>query len=346
MRRERPTSGENVMAKPVRMADIAQKLNISVVSVSKALAGKPGVSEEMRARVVALARQMGYEGVRPYAEAASTGNIGVLVADHLFGESSFYNDLYRRLVLAGGSEGFTSMLEIVSAQAEKTAQLPALIAGRKVDGLIFMGNLETPYLQAVAGSGLPCVLLDFHAPNMGLDCIVSDNVEGGCALTEHLLRQGCTEIGFAGSIRATTSIMDRYLGYQRALRTAGLLPREEWLLEDRDEDGNYISLTLPSPLPRAFVCNCDDVAYQMVETLRRAGVRVPQEVAVCGYDDFRFATLCRPQLTSYRVDVELMARTAVDRLVVRMRGEEAPPVCYTIPGRLVVRESSAAAAMD
>lgn len=332
------------MAKPVRMADIAQKLNISVVSVSKALAGKPGVSEEMRAKVVALAQQMGYEGVRPYAEPSRTGNIGVLVADNLFSESSFYNDLYRRLVLAGGSEGFTSMLEIVSPQAEKAARLPALVTGRKVDGLIFLGNLATPYLQAVAGSGLPCVLLDFHDQNMGLDCIVGDNIEGGCALTGHLLSQGCTEIGFVGSIRATTSIMDRYLGYQRALRMAGLLPREDWLLEDRDEAGNFISLTLPAVLPRAFVCNCDDVAYQLVETLRRAGVRVPQEVAVCGYDDFRFATLCQPQLTSYRVDVGLMARTAVGRLAAKMRGEEAPPMRYTIPGRLVVRESSAIAA--
>ena len=293
------------MAKPVRMADIAQKLNISVVSVSKALAGKPGVSEEMRARVVALAQQMGYEGVRPYVETGRTGNIGVLVADNLFSESSFYSDLYRRLVLAGGSEGFTSMLEIVSPQAEKSAQLPALVIGRKVDGLIFLGNLATPYLQSVVGSGLPCVLLDFHAQNMGVDCIVGDNIEGGCALTEHLL-----------------------------------LPREEWLLEDRDEAGNFISLTLPDTLPRAFVCSCDDVAYQLVETLRRAGVQVPQEVAVCGYDDFRFATLCQPQLTTYRVDVELMARTAVGRLAAKMRGEETPPMRYTIPGRLVVRQSS------
>ena len=328
------------MGKPVRMADIAEKLNISVVSVSKALAGKPGVSEEMRAKVVALAHQMGYEGVRPYAESGRTGNIGVLVANQLFGESTFYNNLYRYVVLSGGDEGFTSMLEIVTEEAEQTAQLPALVTGRKVDGLIIIGNMKLSYLQAVVNSGLPCILLDFHVPDARLDCVVSDNIEGGCTLTEHLLEQGYREIGFIGSIQHTSSIMDRYLGYQRAMRTAGLIPREEWLLEDRDDARHYIPLQLPQSLPRAFVCNCDEVAYNLVETLRQAGIRVPQDVAVCGYDDFHYATLCQPPLTTYRVNVELMAKAAVNRLVAKIRQEAVPPMRYAIPGHLVVRESS------
>ena len=334
------------MGKQVRMADIAEKLGISVVSVSKALAGKPGVSEEMRAKVVALAREMGYEGVRTYTEPGRTGNIGVLVANQLFGDSSFYSNLYRNVVLAGGEEGFTSMLEIVSPEAEESAQLPALGTGRKVDGLIFLGNLQSSYIQTVVDSGLPCVLLDFHIPNAKLDCVVSDNIEGGCALTEHLLEQGFREIGFVGSIQHTSSIMDRYLGYQRAMRTAGLIPREEWLLEDRDDARNYIPLQLPQPLPRAFVCNCDEVAYNLVETLRQAGLRVPRDVAVCGYDDYHYATLCQPQLTSYRVNVELMSKTAVRRLVAKICQDESPAILYAIPGHMVVRESSLGAAKD
>ena len=213
------------------MADIAEKLDISVVSVSKALAAKPGVSEEMRARVVALARQMGYAGKSGSESGAAggTGNIGVLVSDRFFNENTFYSNLYRALVLSSTGEGLTCMLEIISDEMEKMAQMPAFVAGHKVDGLIFMGNLDLDYLRGVTASGLPCVLLDFHALNGELDCVVSDNIEGGCALTEHLLAQGFQEIGFVGSIWATSSIMDRYLGYQRALRMAGIVPREEWL---------------------------------------------------------------------------------------------------------------------
>ena len=329
------------MGKPVRMADIAEKLDISVVSVSKALAGKPGVSEEMRAKVAALAREMGY-GAKTSSESGNSGNIGVLVSDRFFDENTFYTSLYRSLILSSGGEGLACMMEIVSREAEAAARLPALVTGRKVDGLIFMGNLDPAYLRAVTAGGLPCVLLDFYLQDLRLDCVVSDNLDGGCALTRHLLEQGCRSIGFVGSIRATSSIMERYLGYQQALRRAGLVPREDWLLEDRDENGRFLPLQLPRELPEAFLCSCDEVAYNLVEALRRAGKRVPGDAAVCGYDDFRYATLCQPPLTTYRVDVELMAKTAVSRLAALIRQEEARPLRYTVPGRLVVRESSRA----
>lgn len=329
------------MGKPVRMADIADKLGISVVSVSKALAGKSGVSEEMRAKVVALARQMGYEGVKVREAPAGTGNIGVLVSDRFFAENSFYTSLYRSLVLKSGGEGLACMMEIVTLEAERDCVLPALVSGRKADAIVFMGNLDPAYLRAVEQAGLPCLLLDFQLPGQPRDCVISDNLDGGYTLTEYLLRIGRREIGFVGSICATSSIMDRYLGYQKALRLAGLTPREEWLLEDRDETGTFVPLQLPQTLPQAFLCSCDEVAYNLVEALRRAGRRVPEDVAVCGYDDFRFATLCQPPLTTYRVNVEQMADMVMDWLSPRLRQEAAPaPVARTVPGRLVIREST------
>lgn len=331
------------MGKPVRMADIAEKLDISVVSVSKALAGKSGVSDEMRAKIVALAKQMGYEGVRIYNEPAGGGNIGVLVADRFFGEDAFYANLYRALVLKSGGEGLACMMEIISPEAERGNTLPALVAGRKVDGLLFMGNLAPDYLKTVADCGLPFIMLDFHIPGCAQDCIVSDNMDGGFLLTEHLLNLGRRDIGFVGSIRTTSSIMDRYLGYQRALRLAGIVPKEEWLLEDRGEDGKLIPVHLPDSLPEAFVCSNDEVAYHLVDALRLAGKRVPEDVAVCGYDDFRFAALCRPPLTTYQVNAEGLAETAVRQLSRKMRGEFAEPVSCTVPGRLIVRESCGAA---
>lgn len=330
------------MGKPVRMADIAEKLGISVVSVSKALAGKPGVSEEMRAKVVALARQMGYEGAKMPSELAGAGNVGVLVADRFFSESTFYATLYRALLLASGNERLTCLMEIVSPEAEHSGTLPDLVIARKVDGIIFMGNLNEAYLNAVAEAGLPCLLLDFHMPEGDWNCIVSDNANGGYTLTRHLLSAGRREIGFVGSIRSTSSIMDRYLGYQRALRMAGIVPREEWLLEDRNSEGEFIPVTLPDPLPQAFVCSCDDVAYNLVEALQRRGLRVPEDVAVCGYDDSRFATLGHPQLTTYRVNVELMAEMALDWIAQMLRGERVPPISCTVPGQLTVRGSSGA----
>lgn len=203
-----------------------------------------------------------------------------------------------------------------------------------------MGNLALPYLLELTECGLPLLLLDFNIPGQAMDCIVSDNVDGGYTLTRYLLDQGYTEIGYVGTLRATSSIMERYLGYQRALRGAGIVPREEWLLEDRDQDGWFIPFQFPEKLPQAFVCNCDEVAFHFIEALRQKGVRVPEDVAVCGYDDYRFATLSNPKLTTYRVDVERMAAAAVKQLSQKLRQEQTEPLSCIIPGRLVVREST------
>ena len=148
------------------------------------------------------------------------------------------------------------------------------------------------------------------------------------------------KIGFVGSIWSASSVMERYLGYQRALRTAGIVPREEWLLEDRDAGGHFLPLRLPEELPEAFLCSCDEAACNLMDTLRRAGVRVPEDVAVCGYGGFRFAARCTPALTTYQVNVEQMASAAVSRLYRKIRREPMAPMIWTVPGRLVVREST------
>lgn len=328
------------MGKPIRMADIAKKLNISVVSVSKALAGKSGVSEEMRTKIITLARQMGYEGTRAHSELDSTGNIGVLVSDHFFTDNSFYASLYRSLVLSSTNENLTCMVEIISQEAERAKSLPALVTGRKIDGIAFMGNLKWDYLQAVIACGLPCILLDFYIPGQNLDCVLSDNLNGGFLLTKHLLAQGLRKIGFVGNILSSSSIMERYLGYHQALRTDGLVPREDWILKDRDKNNMPIPLKLPEELPQAFLCNCDETAYHLVETLAHEGRRVPQDIAVCGYDDSRFATLCQPPLTTYQVNAEKMAETAISRLAKKIRQEETETMTCTISGNLIIRESS------
>ena len=230
------------------------------------------------------------------------------------------------------------MIEIVSQEAEMEARLPALAAGRKVDGLVVMGNLAVPYIVALRECAIPGILLDGNIPGQALDCVLSDNMDGGYTLTRHLLDRGYTEIGYVGAILSTSSIMERYLGYQRALRGAGIVPKEEWLLADRDRDGRFIPIRLPEKLPQAFVCNCDEVAFHLIEELRQKGVRVPEDVAVCGYDDYRFATLSKPALTTYRVDVERMAAAAVGQLLRKLRQEHTEPLSCIVPGHLVIRE--------
>ncbi|MCD8189270.1 MAG: LacI family DNA-binding transcriptional regulator [Clostridiales bacterium] len=329
--------------KSVRMADIAERLGISVVSVSKGLSGKDGVSEEMRARIQATAREMGYKAPGTPTETTGGKTIGVLVQERFFAESTFYSNLYRELVKQCSAGKDFAMMEIVTHQAEAEVQTPVFISQRKVDGLILMGQLTSAYVSMLAQCGLPYLLLDFYRDGFEESCVVSDNVTGGCLLTRHLLEQGYRDIAFVGSIWATTSIMDRYLGYVKALRQLGLIPREDWRLEDRNPRGDFLPVPLPEQMPQAFVCSCDEVAYLLVRQLNVAGYRVPEDVAVTGYDDYGFSTISAPPLTSYRVDTGTMARLAVNRIRSLMAGQSEGSPIITVPGRLVPRVSTGVA---
>lgn len=329
------------MEKKVRMADIAEKLGISVVSVSKGLAGKDGVSAQMREKILATAEEMGYALQQPKKEERpASGNIGILVADRFVADNAFYPALYRQVMVRSAESGYSAIMEIVSPEAEARGTIPAMIQGGKVDGIIFMGELRRSYLKTVIQTGLPYILLDFYDEELNADSVTSDNITGGYRVTNALIQAGIRDIGFVGSILATSSIMDRYLGYTKALLRAGIPIREEWRLEDRNAEGKFIPIRLPEVLPRAFVCNCDEIAYNLVEQLKRRGVRVPEDVAVTGYDDYQFAMVCDPHLTSYHVNVEDMGRMAAVQLLRKIKGKHFTGGNSVVGGWLVKREST------
>ncbi|MBP3609947.1 MAG: substrate-binding domain-containing protein [Lachnospiraceae bacterium] len=332
------------MEKKIRMADLAEQLGISVVSVSKALSGKEGVSDEVREKVLALAKQMNYVPLRnraPKEEKASvSGNIGILVADRYFADNAFYTNLYRQIQKKCNSKGFSALLEIISWESEHQGVLPAMLQGKKADGIIFMGELKREYLTKVMQCGLPYMLLDFYDEELDADGVTSDNLTGGYRLANHLIQKGKKSIGFIGSIHATSSIMDRYLGYTKAMLNARLAMEPKWILEDRDRDGSFIEPELPEELPEAFLCSCDEVAYNLVEQLKKRGLRVPEDVAVVGYDDYYFAQICNPPLTTYRVNVEEMGTTVANQMIYRITGKHIVHGNLVAKGNFVKRQST------
>lgn len=334
------------MSHKVRMADIAERLGVSIVTVSKALSGKDGVGDAMRARILELAKEMGYVPLRTKPEKKKqeeepvTGNIGILMADHFFAVSSFYSGLSRQVLRYCSEEGYSALLELVSADAERSCTLPAVIQGRKVDGIIFIGEISRDYIRAVTACGLPYMLLDFYDEELNANSVTSDNVVGGYLLANHLIQTGRTRIGFVGSIHATSSIMDRFLGYRKAQLRAGIPTDNTLLLDDRDENGTLIPIKLPQQMPDAFICSYDEVAHNLAEQLKQAGYRVPEDVAVTGYDDLPVAQFSTPQLTTYRVNFEVMGQMVVSQLIRRIQGKPFTRGNIVINGRLIRREST------
>ena len=135
--------------------------------------------------------------------------------------------------------------------------------------------------------------------------------------------------------------MERYSGYMRAMMFEGLPMRPEWLIEDRDAELKYLpQFELPEQLPTAFVCENDEIAMRLIAQLEKRGLRVPQDISVTGFDNFIFATLSSPALTTYSVDLGRMAQVAIRRLKSRISDGSEGPLRTIVGGWVVERDST------
>lgn len=329
------------MAKSVTMRDIAAEIGVSTVTVSKALTGREGVSDQMRERIKQKAAEMGYRynSVAKAMKEGENGSIGILVADRFFEDNSFYNKLYRHLVLKLNEAGYFGVLEILSRENEEQLRLPNMINSSRIDGIIVMGQISEEYLTELNGTDIPQVLLDFYAERPGMESIISDGIHGSCCLTDYLIEMGHRDICFVGSIYATSSIMDRYIGFYKSMLQHGIPCSADDVIEDRDRYGRFIELALPDRMPTAFVCNCDQVAYLLVQRLKDMGYRVPEDVSVVGFDDYIYSTLSDPKLTTYRVNMEEMAKAAVSVVSKKLKNPSYAKGRTVVDGDIVIRDS-------
>jgi len=331
------------MAAMIRMADIAERLDISTVSVSKALNGEKGVSEETRLLVRKTAAEMGYQG--PLRQRKHTGRrytIGILIPSRYLDETeTFYLHLYQDVAKQASLQGCRVLMETLEDEQAKQGELPQLMTVHHMDGLILLGKPPYDYAARMRGSwNRPVVYLDFSAPEADVDAILSNNVYGTAALTEHLISKGHRDIGFLGTLNVTDSINDRYLGYCRAMIRHQLPLKSEWRLDDRDNrGGGLFSIQLPSQMPTAFVCNCDMMAAKLVGALQDHGFQVPDDISVVGFDDYLPAAVSPVPLTTWAADTVEMAKLAVITLKRRIQGEGGYPCQFITNGHLVLRET-------
>ena len=266
--------------------------------------------------------------------------VGILTPDRFFRSASFYASLYKELLKQMVDTGMLGVLEIVTDAQEEALSAPMIVTDKRVSALILMGQFEQRYVEMIMEAGLPTVLLDFYCDGPDADAIVSDSLSGCYQLTRRLIEYGHRGIGFVGSVQCTTSIMERYSGYMRAMIFEGLPLRPEWLIEDRGADMKYLpEFSLPETLPTAFVCENDEIDMQLIAQLERRGVRVPEDVSVTGFDNFIYATLSTPPLTTYSVDQGRMAQVAVRRLLSRIKDGSEGPLRTIVGGWIVERAS-------
>ena len=334
----------------IRLKDIAEKLGVSTVTVSNALSGKYGVSDELRAEIERTAKDMGYkkysEGNIKTAGGGSDGIHGKKIAvvtceTYMEKYTSFYWELYQRTAFDASKLGCIAMLEMFSAEMERKGTVPELVNENRADGVIILGKTSTEYIRRIVNAGkAPVILLDFTDENSDCSAVISNGFYGMYAMTNYLFNAGHRNIAFVGNIRATGSIMDRYMGYSKSFMEHGIKERADWIISDRNpQTGKNTVIELPDEMPTAFVCNCDYTAAILAAELRLEGYRVPEDISIVSYDDYLAEGKDINFFTTYAVDMDAMASNAVKLLTKLISGGNLKKTVIVVDGKPVIRNS-------
>ncbi len=335
----------------VTLKDIARAVGTTTSTVSRALNGKPGVSPALRARILEVARKLGYT---PHAPARSlalnkTENIGFLLHKRQsLSPTSFYGE-----IVAGAEAAATEAGYHLIFSTGNSSSLPKILNTRVIDGLILAGcEFGARFIHRLRRRGVPLVLVDNHLESLEVDCVVIDNYGGAFSATTHLVRLGHERIGFVAETLDNLSFSERFAGFRKALEAHGLPLRDEWVAtgEEGDRDGSdnthygWVAmrkvLASASSLPTAVVAANDAAAVGAMRAIKEAGLRIPDDIAIVGFDDAPWAAHLEPPLTTVRVDRHSMGRLAVRRLLELLDGKGGPPVEIKLAATLVVRRSS------
>ncbi len=334
------------MKNGVRMLDIAEKLGVSVVTVSNALAGRDGVSEQVREQICKTAEEMGYKpsntGSKKKSELPKMGKtVAILTSERFIGSmGTFYWELTANISNKLSAANVVMMYESISRENEKNIVLPPVVTENRVDGAIVIGQLSRDYAMALSKIEIPLLFVDFYVSRCNVDSVNSDSYHGGYMVTDYLVERGHKNIGFVGSLNTTSSINDRYLGYRKCLMENNLPYNKEWILEDRNELGIlFDNIDFPDDMPTAFVCNSDETAFRVIAALKSKGVRVPEDISVVGYDNYTVSNICIPAITTVEVDLMKMASESVDLMLKKLENPEYKEGRRIISGRLIEKNS-------
>lgn len=328
------------MNSKVRMSDIAKALNVSTVTVSKALSDKEGVGEELRQKIKDKAQEMGYK-ISSVSKAMRTGrqnNIGILIAERYLEEDSYYWSLYQNILLELGKKQCFGILEIINSEQEKELDTPRIILESKVDAIIVVGQLKRSYLKHLyEESNGKLMFLDFYDVELPVSSVIADNYNGGYGLTRYLIKKGHDDIVYYGDIHATTSIMDRGMGYFKAMLDYRKILRNNWYISDRNEEGLLIDPVLPKDMPSAFVCNSDLSARKLYDALLEQGYKVPGDVSLVGFDNYPNDAFSIG-ITTMEVGRDKLAMSAINVIEQVLDGSQATEK-VSLAVKLVEKES-------
>ncbi len=330
---------------PANLHDIAQRLNISVASASRALNDRPGVGSELRQRVIQTARELGFV---PNMTArglvtARTQTAGFVI--HPFDRPFTSDQFYFPILMAAEAELLAHDYHIMltSLNGNEPANLK-MVEQSRVDGLIMAGpNIQLQLVTRMCNSGLPVVLLDNKLAHIKANTILTDDYGGAYEATAHLTGHGYRRIAHIGGPLGWVSSHKRYEGYCAAMHAAGLADRcrvvhAKATSISTGEKAAAELLDSSEPPTAVFAAN-DSMAVGAARAAAKRGLRVPDDLALVGFDNISIAEHFNPPLSTVRIFKEQMGKLAARRLLELINDPTSPPVETIISTELIIRQS-------
>ena len=335
--------------KRVTIRDVALEAGVSVASVSLFLNAKPGIGPETRACIARTIEKLGYVPRGP-SQPTTSRMIGLLLENLPF--PSFSSSLYLQVL-----QGFETVARvndyhtvIISIDITGELEIPKAVVERKYDGLVALGggDLNDKYLESIESLGTSLVLIDNYSLKRPMNSVVADYELGSYAAVKHLIERGHRRIAIITGTAKYKPLTDRLLGYLRAMIEVGHYPEPE-LIQPSISKGfpnkGYREMKALLDLPErptAVFCVSDRTALNALLAISEARLRVPEDIALVGFDDIPEAQQSTPSLTTVHDPKWEMGAAAAQLLIDQMNGKSnmIPPIRLVLPTSLVIRASS------
>lgn len=330
----------------VRLQDVAEHAGVSMKTVSNVVRGYEHVSAATRERVQKAIEELGY---RPnmMGRRLATGRTGLLALAFSNVTVPYFAELSRAVSSAAGALGYRVLLEETDGTLEGERAVISSSEAGMVDGILFQPSVMSSVEISRHRGDLPIVILGEGAAPLPVDRVMIDNVSAARAATEHLLALGRRRIGFAGHeiTELSATSIQRIMGYQQALEEHGILPDPALLFPSSEISPTGAVEGVGRALDAGMrvdglVCRDDLAAIGALRALHERGIRVPEDVAVTGWDNIELSRVTFPSITTIAPDLTRLAERAVKMLVDRIEGYAGVGRHELVDYTLLVRESA------
>jgi DNA-binding LacI/PurR family transcriptional regulator len=335
---------------PITLKDVAERAGVSIRTVSNVVNGYEHVTDEMRQRVQVALKELDY---RPnisarYLRNRHSGILAFAIPDL---SNVYFSEIGNAIIEEAEMQGYSVLIDHTGGEREKEKLVVHGLRPHIIDGVIFSPFSLEPEDMNARQREVPVVLIGERFLNMPFDHVTYDNVAAAQQAVDYLIRLGRRRIAALGMQRTATGETEtshfRLQGYMQALIAAGLSIEEELIVHDvpsynrvNGMRGVQQLLMLTKP-PDAIFCFNDHLALGVIRALYDAGLRVPGDVAVMGFDDIEDGRFMIPSLTTIAPDKQRIGELAVSLLLGRINGTKAgPPERMEVECKLIVREST------